>query len=207
MDFSLIHSLYKNRTASRGTTELLRYFIKLKIGEFTGTIYKSSNKKSNELYINFLIEGEKTLDRYIRKFLANYSTDGIIDVEKKKGLQNIGTGCLVVPNVLEKLIILTQKVASFYFRTDQSKDYNFKIDLVSIPKVSGSIKIEEQIITSFNMGTLGKKTVEIIINQKMIKEKISKISIHIDKCWFPNYLDLNIADFPLGVGITKMSCK
>ena len=199
MNIKLAFALYKNRKFSKNIMSFLFYFIKLKIGEITGNIYNASDSSSTVLDEKQMEYGEKIMDSSLRNYLSISLSQNIIDVEKKKGFQNIGIGCLFAPVMSGKLIILTQKIAAFYFKTEQKKNYRLLIDFFTVPKINGQIYFEEKPLTSFKISTLSQKKISVECSAKIIQEKISKIIIKIDKCWFPKYLGEEFPNFPLGV--------
>lgn len=204
MNFSLIYSLYKNRTFSRSKKELLFYFLKLKIGEITGRIFFQNEKPFGNISKNHLLYAEEAIDNSIRKYLLN-SSQNIIELKNKKGFENIGLGSLITPAMFGHLLLITQKKSSFYFKTDINKKLKLKIEFFAIPKTFGEVFFEDKKIHSFEIPTLTKREVILDINPKFVINEVSKITITTTKNWSPRYLDKKLPDFPLGIGITKIS--
>ena len=97
-----------------------------------------------------------------------------------------------------------QKESTVFFKTDGKKSYDLKINFISIPKMKVYIKIEDTIIDSFNINSLSSVQKIIHIKSQLINEKISKISILVEKCWSPSYVFNEIPNYPLGVGIEQI---
>lgn len=202
MNLSLFSSLYQNRKNFNGRnmslSKLFGYFIKLMIGELTGSIY---NKKIDSYTINKdeLISSMKIIDNQIRKSLVRMKVENCIDIEKKEGFENIGSGCLITSIMFGKLMAVTQGKAQFYFPTKANEKYLLKISLLSIPKISGIIEFEDKPIHYFSISTLNSYNITIEVKPEYVTEVISKISISTNKHWSPKYLDKNLFDFPVGV--------
>lgn len=209
MNRKLISTIYKNRKKSifvnHNFIKLLYYGIKLKIGEISGRIYLR-NELNNKLNIDlgFLEESTEDLDGYIRESLANIKIKNKIDFEKDKRFENVGMGCLFVPEIFGKIIVFSQKNASFYFKTDLKKPKTLVIELISIPKITGQIKFENTVIGKFSLNTFSEYKKTIKIDPELITQKISKVTILVDYCWLAGYVYKEIPDFPLGVGIKSL---
>lgn len=201
MNWLLFSKLYVSRTNKKNNLgKLLRYFIRLKIGELTGHIYnkKSTSQSKNK---DELISSMNILDNQIRQTLVRINIESCIDIEKKKGFENIGPGCLISPTPFGNLMAMTQGTASFYFPTKIGQKYLLKLSLLSIPKISGIIKFENKPIHYFSIATLNNYDTTIEIKPEYVKETLSKISISTSRHWSPKYLDKNMVDFPLGVAV------
>jgi hypothetical protein len=207
MNLSLFSNLYKNskNVNERNTnlSELFRYFIKLKIGELSGHIYYKK-LKSDQIYQDELISTRKIIDAQIRRTLGQIKIPNFIDIEKKKGLENIGYGCLISSIKFGNLMAITQGEASFYFPTTINEKHLLRISLLSIPRVSGIVKFEEKMVQRFSISALSDYDVDIEIKPDYVHETLSRISISVDRHWSPKYLDKNVQDLPLGVLIKSM---
>jgi len=209
MKFKLIRVLFQNKNKSlfrnKSIFDLIRYFFKLKLGEFSGEIYNfNETKEKISLNEDMLLATNKWLDKSIRKTLQKINLKNCIIFEEEKGFENVGLGFIFVPFIFGKAVSFTQKEAFVFFKTDQKKSYNLKINFVSIPKTKVYVKIENTVIDSFNINSLSYLQKMIQIEPNLIKEKISKISIIVEKCWSPSYVFNEIPNYPLGIGIEQI---
>lgn len=204
MNIKFLLDLYSKRKFGNGraltTSTLIKYYVKLKIGEVTKRIYKIP-KNSSPILITNTVEALEIIESSIRKSLSEMNLGNVIDITRKIGLENIGMGCVLTPAMFGNLIALTQNNTSFYFKTDETKEYMLKMDLLAIASISGHIKFEKEIIHSFSFPTLTEHKLSLIIKAELVTNKISKITILVDKCWSPHFLDKDLPDFPLGIGI------
>lgn len=200
MNLSLFSNSYRRKNSNGRNPnwgELFQYFVKLIIGELTGNIYYK-NKVSDHVNQDELISNMKIIDVKIREILNRIKIENYIDVEKKKGFENIGYGCLISP-MFGNLMAVTQGEASFFFPTSINEKHSLKLMLFSVPKVSGIVKFEENIVHRFSISTLSDYNIDIEIKPEYVRETLSKISIAVDEHWSPKYLDKNLNDFPLGI--------
>lgn len=205
----IISTLYQNRQKSAFTNQnivkLLFYGLKLKIGEITGKIYiKKTHVSKFTINFELLNESLKFLDSSTRKTLAKMGIENTIDFGKNVGFENVGMGCLFVPQLFGETIAFTQKNATFYFKTTEKKPLTLVMNLVAIPKVNGYIKLEDAKIGEFSCSTFSENKLIFKINPDLITQDISKITIYTEKCWSARYVLEDIPDFPLGVGIKSM---
>ena len=208
----IISILYKNRQKSvftnQNTAKLLYYGLKLKIGELTGKIY-IKKKLVDKFTINpeLLKESLKFLDSSTRKTLAKMEISNTVDFGKNLGFENVGMGCILIPNLFGKAIAFTQKDASFYFKTCEKKPLTLTINFVSIPKVIGYVKFENSKIGEFSCSTFSERQLIFKINADLITQDISKVTISVSRCWSASYVLNDIPDFPLGAGIKSIEIK
>ena len=200
--------MYKKRTSNGSiqisSIKLFNYFLKLKLGEKTGKIYCEKKDYKVKLDKFTLRNAEEVIDASIRKTLLKNKIGNIIDIKNKIGLENVGLGAIITPAMFGSLIIITQKKASFYFLTESKKIKKLKFVMLSIPKISGYVKFEDKVVDRFSIPTLTEYKKIIEIEPELIHNKVSKVSIIVDKCWSPNYLDNNLPNFPLGVAIQSI---
>ena len=142
-------------------------------------------------------------DSITRKTLEKYLVGNYIDFEKK-GIENIGTGCVFIPSIMGKMVVFTQKEAEFYFRIKKDQNSTLKINLVSIPKMSGKILFENKIVQKFSLASFSEKEISLIVKNEWIEHEISKIKILVDRCWNIHHIIKIIPNFPLGVGIKSI---
>ena len=205
MNLKLIYTLYSNKKKSvfrnQNLINMLIIGIKLKFGEFFGTIYiKQKIARKNILYLPMLKNSIHEFDSIIRDTLEKQQIKNIIDFDKK-GIENIGSGCVFVPSIFGHMVAFTQKEGEFYFKIDNTKKVMLKIQLTSIPKISGKIKLEEKIIGEFSLSSFKEKKLLVKIDSNLIKQQISKIKISVDKCWNIHHIYNLFPNYPLGVGI------
>lgn len=207
MNFRLVLDLYKNRrfgdNRALKLSTLVKYYAKLKIGEITGHIYKNP-QNSLSIDIPHATEAMEVIEQSIRNTLNKIKLGNIVDVSQKKGLENIGIGCVLTPAMFGNLIALSQSETSFYFSTNDARKYTLKMDLLAIASISGHIKFEKEVIDSFSIPTLTEHQISLAIKPELVTNEISKVTITVDKCWSPHYLDKDLPDFPLGVGIKSI---
>lgn len=204
MNTKFLFELYKNRKTvdnKYSLSQLANYFIRLKIGEWNGKIYT----KPIAEHFDFLEISENMLDSIIRDALSKIKLGNSIDVIKKIGYENIGLGCFVTPAMLGHPLLITQNVATLYFPTKIGKSLKINAELLAIPKISGTILFENDPIRTFSIPTLTSFKIELNVEQNLVKKSISKITIMVDKCWSPAYLDPKLPNFPLGVGIKSIN--
>lgn len=207
MNIRLLFDLYKgqkitvNRSLSIST--LLRYYIRLKVGELTRKIYKSNSSYCNA-DIPFMVKVMETVDSSIEETLGKIKLGNEINISQKKGLENIGTGCVITPAMFGRLIVVTQHEASFYFPTNITKEWLLNLNLLAIAKISGHVKFEDKKIYSFSIPTLTEQKVSLKIEPTLISTKISKITITVDQCWSPHFLDKQLPNYPMGVGVRSI---
>ena len=206
MNITTLYKYYQERHNDKSLSSLLRYFLKLKIGEITGKIYNVQKANASFEPKNICL-GEEVLDESIRRYVEKTFGDNLIDLDKKIGFDRIGLGCFITPALFGNLVIVTQKNGSFYFKTKKGQGYDLIIEVLAIPKTSGKVFVEKTMITSFNINTLTKHKIYVKIDPSMIEGSTSKISIVIDKCWTPNYLDAKLPDFPMGIWVSKVSLE
>lgn len=204
MNLTLFSKLYANRTnKGNNLRKLLQYFIRLKIGELTGHIYNKKLILQSQIK-DELVYDMKILDNKIRQTLIKINIETCIDIEKKKGFENIGPGCIISPALFGNLMAITQGEASFYFVTKIGQKYMLKLSLLTIPKISGIVKFENMQIHHFSISTLNDYNIILKIKPEYVQETLSKITISTDRHWSPKYLDKNMVDFPLGVAIRSI---
>ena len=208
MNFEIIKLLYENRKNTIFRNEKLFNLIiiglRIKIGEIFGNIYVKQN--SNNKHIEKIDLFHTTItefDGIVRNTLEKYELENEIDFDKK-GIKNLGSGLVYIPSAFEKTIAFTQKEAEFYFQINKHEQKNLNIELVSIPKISGKIKIDNKILDNFTIGSFQTKQIKIKINLNQIQNDISKISIIVDKCWNINHIYKLFPNFPLGGGIKSI---
>lgn len=208
MNIKLLVNLYRNRkfgnSRTLATSTLIKYYIKLKIGEITKTIYKNNTNLATP-EISHTGEALEIIESSIRETLSKMKLGNIIDVNKRIGFENIGIGCVLTPAMFGNLIAMSQNNTSFYFMTESVKEYTLEINLLAVASIAGHINFEGKQIHSFSIPTLTEHKILLVIRPELITNKVSKITISVDKCWSPNFLDKGLPDFPLGVGITSMS--
>ncbi len=208
MDFKIISLLYKNRKntifRNEGLINLIVIALRIKIGEIIGSIYVKQNLNYNHIknLELFNIEIIK-FDKLIRSTLIKNKIENKIDFVKT-GIKNLGSGLVYIPSAFEKTTAFTQKEAEFYFKIDKNQNNILNIELISIPKISGKIKIENQTVSSFSIGTFETKNIKVKIDPNLIQTDISKIRILVDKCWNINHIYKLFPNFPLGVGIKSI---
>ncbi|MDE1844243.1 MAG: hypothetical protein KGI10_02810 [Thaumarchaeota archaeon] len=206
MEITTLYKYYQERHNNKSLSVFLVYFLKLKIGEITGKIYNVQKTNTSFESKNISL-GEEILEESIRRYVEKTPDVNLIDLDKKSGFDRIGLGCFITHALFGNLIIVTQKNGSFYFKTKKGHDYNLIIDVLSIPKTSGKIFVEKTMISSFKINTLTKHRIFVKIDPSLIQGITSKISIVIDKCWTPNYLDDKLPDFPVGIGVLRISLE
>ena len=208
MNIKNLFNLYRNQkfgdSRILSTSTLLRYYIRLKIGEITKQIYKNPINSSSPGIVQ-TTEALEIIELSIRKTLSGMNLRNIIDVNKKIGFENIGTGCVLTPAMFGNLLAMSQSNTSFYFVTKDTREYTLDMNLIAIASVSGHVKFEEKIIHSFSISTLTERKISLRIKPELAINKISKITISVDKCWSPHFLDKELPDFPMGVGIRFIS--
>ena len=205
MNLKLIYTLYSNKKKSvfrnQNLINMLIIGIKLKFGEFFGTIYiKQKIARKNILYLPMLKNSIHEFDSIIRDTLEKQQIKNIIDFDKK-GIENIGSGCVFVPSIFGHMVAFIQKEGEFYFKIDNTKNIMLEIQLISIPKISGKIKLEEKVIGEFSLSSFKEKKILVKIDSNLIKQQISKIKISVDKCWNIHHIYNLFPNYPLGVGI------
>ncbi len=157
MNLKIIRTLYSNKNNSvfrnQNLINMLIIGIKLKFGEFFGTIYvKQKTAKKDILDLSMLKNSIQEFDSIIRNTLEKQQIKNIIDFDKK-GIENIGSGCVFVPSIFGHMVAFTQKEGEFYFKIDNTKNIMLEIRLISIPKISGKIKLEEKVIGEFSLSS------------------------------------------------------
>ena len=205
MNLRLIRTLYSNKKSSvfrnQNLINMLIIGIKLKFGEFFGSIYiKQKTARKDILDLPMLKNSIQEFDSIIRNTLEKQQIKNTIDFEKK-GIENIGSGCVFVPSIFGHMVAFTQKEGEFYFKIDSTKKVTLKIQFTSIPKISGKIKLEEKIIGEFSLSSFKEKKILVKIDSSLIEQKISKIKISVDKCWNMHHIYELFPNYPLGVGI------
>ena len=208
MNIKHLLNLYRNQkfgdSRTLSTNTLLRYYIRLKIGEITKQIYKNpANSSSSEILQT--VEALEIIESSIRKTLSGMNLGNVIDVNKKIGFENIGTGCVLTPAMFGNLLAMSQSNTSVYFVTKDTREYTLYMNLIAIASVSGHVKFEEKIIHSFSIPTLTERKISLTVKPELVINKISKITISVDKCWSPHFLDKELPDFPMGVGVRFIS--
>ena len=208
MNIKIINLLYENRKntifRNEGLIKLLIIGFKIKIGEIFGSIYIKQNSQNKQIENLDLFNTEiEKFDSVVRTTLKENKMENEIDFIKK-GIRNLGTGLVYVPSAFEKTIAFTQKEAEFYFQIDKNKNTSLNIELISIPKISGKIKIENEIVDDFKLNSFETQKIKIRIKPNLIKEDIVKIKIFVDKCWNINHIYKLFPNFPLGVGIKSV---
>ena len=201
----MIWTLYRNKKSSvfrnQNLINMVIIGIKLKLGEFFGSIYiKPKTVNENILDLNRVKNSMQDFDSIIRDTLEKQCIKNTIDFNKK-GIENIGVGCVFVPSIFGHMVAFTQKEAEFYFKIDNTKNTILEIQLISIPKISGTIKIEERDIEKFSLSSFEEKKLLIKINSDSINHKITKIKISVDRCWNIHHIYGLFPNYPLGVGI------
>jgi len=175
--------------------------MKLKLGEFFGGIYiKQKIFEKDILDLSTVKNSMQYFDSLIRDTVDKQPIQNIINF-KKKGIENIGAGCVFVPAIFGDMIVFTQKEAEFYFKINMNQNVTLKIQLISIPKISGTIIIEEKPIGKFSLSSFEEKKLVVKIDSNLIEQKISKIKISVDKCWNIHHIYELFPNYPLGVGI------
>jgi hypothetical protein len=178
--------------------------VRLKLGEFFGSIYINQKiGKKNNLDVSILKNSMQEFEIMIRETLEKQKIKNVIDFEKK-GLKNIGTGCVFIPSIMGKMVVFTQKEAEFYFKIKKEQNSILKINLMSIPKISGKIKFEDTVLQEFSLASFSEKKISLKIKNELIEHEISKIKISVDKCWNIHHIFKIIPNFPLGVGIRSI---
>ncbi len=205
MNLKIIRTLYSNKNNSvfrnQNIINMLIIGIKLKFGEFFGTIYvKQKKERKDILDLSRAKNSMQKFDSIIRDTLEKYHIKNTIDFDKK-GIENIGSGCVFVPSIFGHMVVFTQKEGEFYFKIDNTKNAMLEIQLISIPKISGKIKLEEKIIGEFLLSSFKEKKLVVKIDSNLIEQKISKIKISVDKCWNMHHIYELFPNYPLGVGI------
>jgi hypothetical protein len=179
--------------------------IRLKLGEFFGSIYiKQKITKKEILDLEMIENSMQEYDSLIRDTLEKQSIKNTVDFNEK-GIENVGSGCVFIPSVFGNRMVFSQKEAEFYFKIDKKQEIVLEIQLISIPKVSGTIKLEEKSIEKFSLSSFEEKRLLIKINSNLVKHKISKIKISVDKCWNIHHIFNLFPNYPLGVGIKQIS--
>ena len=205
MNLKIIYTLYSNKKSSvfrnQNLINLLIIGMRLKIGEFFGSIYvKQKISSKNILDLTVVKNSIPKFDSIIRDTLEKYNIKNTIDFDKK-GIENIGPGCVFIPSIFGYMVVFSQKEAEFYFKIDNARDVMLEIQLIAIPKISGTIKIEERIIGKFSLSSFKEEKFLVKINSNLIEQKISKIKISVDKCWNIHHIYELFPNYPLGVGI------
>ncbi|AJM91257.1 hypothetical protein [Nitrosopumilus piranensis] len=208
MKFSLIKTLFQNRKKSlfrnEGSFNLIKYFVKLKLGEISGDIYKFENKEKIDFDESLCEATNQWLDKSIKNMLMKINLNNTIIFDEEKGYENVGTGFIFVPFLFNKVIAFTQKEAYVYFKIDEKKSYTLKINCISIPKTKVCVKINNIVIDAFNINSLSVLEKNVKIKSDLVEDKILKIAIIVEKCWSPNYIFEEIPNYPLGIGIEKI---
>lgn len=208
MNFKVVNLLFQNRKntifRNEGLIKLLVIGFKIKLGEIFESIYiKETQEKKHIQNLDLFVTAIEKFDSIIQETLKKNRLDDKIDFERI-GIKNMGTGLVYIPSAFKKTIAFTQKEAEFYFQIDKSKNITLNIELISIPKISGKIKIENKILDNFSMGSFQTKKIKIKIKPNLIENDISKIRIFVDKCWNINHIYKLFPNFPLGVGIKSV---
>ena len=201
----MIRTLYSNKKSSvfrnQNLINMLIIGIKLKFGEFFGSIYiNQKTVKKDILDLTMLKNSIQEFDYIIRGTLEKQQIKNIIDFDKN-GIENIGSGCVFVPSIFGHMVAFTQKEGEFYFKIDNTKKVMLQIQFTSIPKISGKIKLEEKVIGEFSLSSFKEKKILVKIDSNLIKHQISKIKISVDKCWNIHHIYDLFPNYPLGVGI------
>ena len=205
MNLKMIWTLYSNKKSSvfrnQNLINMIIIGIKLKLGEFFGSIYiNQKTAKKDILNLSMLKNSIQEFDSIIRGTLEKQQIKNIIDFDKN-GIENIGLGCVFVPSIFGHMVAFTQKEGEFYFKIDNAKNIMLEIQLISIPKISGKIKLEEKVIGEFSLSSFKEKKILVKIDSNLIKQQISKIKISVDKCWNIHHIYNLFPNYPLGVGI------
>lgn len=205
MNLKMIWTLYSNKKSSvfrnQNLINMIIIGIKLKLGEFFGSIYiNQKTAKKDILNLSMLKNSIQEFDSIIRGTLEKQQIKNIIDFDKN-GIENIGLGCVFVPSIFGHMVAFTQKEGEFYFKIDNTKKVMLQIQFTSIPKISGKIKLEEKVIGEFSLSSFKEKKLLVKIDSNLIKQKISKIKISVDKCWNIHHIYDLFPNYPLGVGI------
>tara|TARA_B110000495_G_C23016727_1_gene602381 strand:+ start:929 stop:1591 length:663 start_codon:yes stop_codon:yes gene_type:complete len=208
MNFKIIKLLYENRKntifRNEGLLNLIIIGLRIKIGEIFGSIYVKQNLDNKHIEkIDLLHTAITEFDCIIRNTLKKYQLENEINFDKK-GIKNLGSGLVYIPSAFKEKIAFTQKEAEFYFQINKHEQKNLNIELVSIPKISGKIKIDNEILDDFKIGSFQTKQIKIKINPNQIQNDVSKIRIIVDKCWNINHIYKLFPNFPLGVGIKSV---
>lgn len=184
----------------------LQYYFKLKIGEITRQIYHIGEKNITEISKNnFLGSNMIKFDMAIRNFIKKNSTSvpNILDPSKNLGFEHVGFGAFLVKKFYNSLL-LTQGKATFYFYTPIKKNIVFSITLQSIAKISGSIFFEDKKSLEFHLPSLKQRTFLIQIDKNDLVDVVSKIAVATNEFWSPHYIDNDLYDIPVGVGIKRI---
>ncbi len=210
MKIKILQTLYSNRKNSifrnQKLTKLLLIGLRFKVGEIFGSIYVKEKKGKGKLDNVLIKKSMNYFDSIIRKTLEKHLNSNQIDFDKK-GLENIGTGCVFIPSIMGKMIIFTQKQAEFYFKIEKNQNPTLRINLISIPKVSGKIEFEDETLQKFSLTSFSEKEISIEIKNELIKYKISKIKISVDRCWNMHNIFKILPNFPLGIGLKSISIE
>ncbi len=209
MNLKMIRTLYSNKKNSvfrnQNLINMVIIGIRLKLGEFFGSIYiKQKITKKEILDLEMIENSMQEYDSLIRDTLEKQSIKNTVDFNEK-GIENVGSGCVFIPSIFGDMIVFSQKEAEFYFKIDKKQETVLEIQLISIPKVSGTIKLEEKSIEKFSLSSFEEKRLLIKINSNLVKHKISKIKISVDKCWNIHHIFNLFPNYPLGVGIKQIS--
>lgn len=203
-----LFNLYKNRKKNSARKisflHLVQYFIKLKVGEITGKIYKIGNESNFTIKNLSIMSNIEILDQYIRNTVHKINSQNVLDVNGRKGLEHVGHGFVITPALFGNFIAVTQGIATVYFNTTIKKNFNLKLTLFAIPKITGHIKFEDKIIGSFSIPTLAEKEVSFQIEPDMIKHNVSKITILTEKYWSFRFLDKDLPNIPFGIAVKKI---
>lgn len=203
-----LFSLYKNRKKGSAREinflHLIQYFLKLKIGEISGKIYETERESNFTIRNLNIIKDIEILDPYIRKTLHKISSQNVLDVNNRNGLEHIGYGFVITPALFGNLIAVTQGDATVYFNTGIKKIFNLKLTLFAIPKITGHIKFEDKIIGSFSIPTLAEREISFQIESRMIQHEVSKITISTERHWSSRFLDNSLPNILFGIAVKKI---
>lgn len=203
---NLLNSEYSFKQKVTVVLSAIQYYLKLKIGELTRQIYLVGEQNTVDISSTSSYFDTRKLDVTIRNFIKKNSAllPNIIDPSKNLGFEHIGFGAFF-KNILNNPMLLTQGKASFYFFTPKKKDTVFSITLHSIAKISGTVTFENKKIIDFKLPSLTQYTYVFQINKDDLIDTVSKITVSTREFWSPHYLDENIYDIPVGVGVKKIT--
>lgn len=182
---------------------LILYYIRLQYGKITGQIYFKWNQENNlKLMIN-PNEITSMLDQNIKKFLMALDVKNIIDTENGNGYEHLGYGCFAT-RVFDKPIIFSQGDSTFFFKTMENTDYFLDIVFQSVLGLKIKIFVEDECIYEKPISNITQKFVQTNIPSRLIKNDVTKIIVSTNKLWNLKFLDKNMDEIPIGVGIKKI---
>ena len=187
--------------------KFISYYLKLHFGVLTGRIYMDDKNVDQSITIPFNTNDIMSIiDNGIRNTLQHISLENNLAVTVKKGFEHLGYGCFAT-RVFNKIIVLTQGNAAFFFATPSKQSYILMIVFQAIAKVFVTIKIENTILTELHLPSLSNREIIIPINPQLVSYKISKIIISTNRLWSPHFLEPLKHNVPVGVGIIKLEIK